>query len=72
VAKHPPYMHDGSVPTLQAAVEHYDVGGIANPWLSTRVCKLDLSPAEKQALVRFLEALSGEGYADTAPTAFPE
>ncbi len=72
VAKHPPYMHDGSVPTLQAAVEHYNVGGVANPWLSPRVRKLALSPSEVQALVRFMEALSGEGYADTAPTAFPE
>lgn len=72
VAKHPPYMHDGSVPTLQAAVEHYNAGGIANPWLSPRVRALDLSAAEVQALVRFLEALSGEGYADTAPVAFPQ
>lgn len=72
VAKHPPYMHDGSVPTLEAAVEHYNKGGIANPWLSTRIRKLDLSKAEVQALVKFMEALSGEGYMDTAPTAFPQ
>lgn len=72
VAKHPPYMHDGSVPTLEAAVEHYNVGGTPNPWLSTRIRKLDLSKQEVQALVKFMEALSGEGYADTAPAAFPE
>jgi cytochrome c peroxidase len=72
VAKHPPYMHDGSVPTLEAAVEHYNKGGTPNPWLSTRIRKLELTKAEVQALVKFMEALSGEGYADTAPAAFPE
>ncbi len=71
VARHPPYMHDGSVPTLEAAVRHYDRGGTPNPWLSTRVRRLDLTDAEVQALVRFMEALSGEGWADTPPAAFP-
>lgn len=71
VAQHPPYMHDGSVPTLAAVVEHYNRGGVPNPWLTTRVRKLDLSSAEVRALVKFMEALSGEGYADTAPAAFP-
>ncbi len=72
VAKHPPYMHDGSVATLEAAVEHYNRGGIANPWLTTRVRKLDLTSDEVRALVRFMEALSGEGYADASPAAFPQ
>lgn len=71
VAKHPPYMHDGSVLTLADTVEHYNKGGTKNPWLSPKLKKLDLTPAEAQALVRFMEALNGEGYADTAPAAFP-
>ena len=72
VAKHPPYMHDGSVATLEAVVEHYNKGGDKNPWLSTRIKKLGLDKAEVQALVKFMEALSGEGYMDTAPAAFPQ
>lgn len=72
VAKHAPYMHDGSIATLEEVVEHYNKGGNKNPWLTTRVRKLDLSKAEVQALVKFMEALSGEGYADTPPAAFPE
>ncbi len=72
VAKHPPYMHDGSVPTLAAAVEHYNKGGTPNPWLSTRIKKLNLTKPEVQALVTFMEALNGEGYADTPPAAFPQ
>jgi cytochrome c peroxidase len=71
VAKHPPYMHDGSIATLEAVVAHYDRGGIGNPWLTTRVRPLGLAPGEVRALVRFMEALSGEGYADTPPAAFP-
>jgi cytochrome c peroxidase len=72
VAKHPPYMHDGSLATLEAVVEHYNKGGDENPWLSTRIRKLNLTKPEVQALVKFMEALNGDGYADTAPAAFPE
>ncbi len=72
VSKHPPYMHDGSITTLADVVEHYVRGGIANPWLTPRVRKLDLTSSEVRALVAFMEALSGEGYADTAPEAFPQ
>jgi cytochrome c peroxidase len=72
VAQHAPYMHDGSIATLGEVVRHYDRGGIANPWLTTRVRKLDLTAEEVRALVAFMEALSGEGYADRAPIAFPQ
>lgn len=55
-----PYMHDGSLPTLREVVEHYDQGGRANPYLSKKVFKLNLTLQEKQDLVRFLEeALTG-------------
>jgi cytochrome c peroxidase len=72
VAQHAPYMHDGSIATLEEVVQHYDRGGIANPWLTTRVRKLDLTRDEVRALVAFMEALSGEGYPDRAPIAFPQ
>ncbi len=65
-------MHDGSIASLEAVVEHYNKGGNANPWRSTRIRKLGLSKSEVHALVKFMEALSGEGYADAAPAAFPE
>jgi len=55
-----PYMHDGGLKTLREVVEHYDRGGIANPQLSTKIFKLELSEQEKQDLVRFMEeALTG-------------
>lgn len=72
VAKHAPYMHDGSVATLKETVELYNRGGAANPKLDPKVRKLGLTPAEVDALVAFMEALNGEGYQDTAPKAFPQ
>jgi hypothetical protein len=37
-----------------------------------RLVPLGLSDADKDALVAFLRALSGEGYQDRAPHLFPE
>jgi cytochrome c peroxidase len=55
-----PYMHDGSLATLEAVVEHYDKGGTPNPALDTDMKKLLLTPQEKADLVAFMKALTGE------------
>lgn len=72
VARHAPYMHDGSQKTLREVVEHYNKGGNPNPWLSPKIKPLGLTEAEIQTLVMFMEALNGEGFLDEAPAAFPE
>lgn len=54
-----PYMHDGSLSTLADIVEFYDAGGGASPNKSSLLKPLHLTPDEKQALVSFLEALTG-------------
>ena len=72
VTKHAPYMHDGSIETLEEVMVHYNIGGIANPSLSPKIRELDLSMEEIEALVVFMEALDGEGYMDTSPTHFPQ
>jgi cytochrome c peroxidase len=60
IAHTAPYMHDGSQATLMEVVVHYDQGGLKNPWLSDKVFPLELTEAERQDLVRFLEeALTG-------------
>ncbi|MEO8125575.1 MAG: cytochrome c peroxidase [Bryobacteraceae bacterium] len=59
VAAAPPYMHDGSLATLEDVVEHYNRGGHANPHLDTELHELQLTAAEKCALVAFLQSLSG-------------
>ena len=59
VGSTPPYMHDGSVPTLDDVVEHYNRGGRANPYLDPELHELQLTNADKRALVAFLKSLSG-------------
>ena len=59
VAATAPYMHDGSLPTLEAVVEYYDRGGTGAPGQSPLIAPLRLSVTERAALVAFLKALSG-------------
>jgi hypothetical protein len=48
---------------LKEVVEHYDRGGIANPWLDEEIFPLNLTPQEQQDLVQFMtEGLSSESY----------
>ena len=58
VAYTAPYMHDGSLKTLEEVVRFYDIGGVPNPELDPLIKPLNLSDAERQALVYFLEKLS--------------
>jgi cytochrome c peroxidase len=69
IASTAPYMHDGSLETLEAVVEHYDKGGIPNPYLDEQIFELELTEQQKADLVTFLsEGLSSENYpTDTAP-----
>ncbi len=55
-----PYMHDGSLATLEQVVEHYDKGGNPNPSLDPDMKKLDLTSQEKGDVVAFMKALTGE------------
>jgi cytochrome c peroxidase len=55
-----PYMHDGSLKTLEEVVEHYDKGGNPNPSLDTDIKPLKLTAQESADLVAFLKALTGE------------
>jgi cytochrome c peroxidase len=59
VARTAPYMHDGSLATLADVVDYYDRGGNQHPLLDSQIRPLRLTPGEKRALVRFLEALTG-------------
>lgn len=72
VARHPPYMHDGSLATLKDVVRFYNQGGHPNPWLDAKMGPLNLTDEQEDALVAFMEALGGEGYADTPPALFPK
>ena len=60
IARTAPYMHDGSLPTLEAVVDFYDEGGRANPYLDVEMRARRFSAPEKSALVAFLRTLSGD------------
>lgn len=63
IAKTGPYMHDGSLKTLEEVVEHYNKGGIANEWLDEELVPLNLTADEKDAVVVFMkEGLSSADY----------
>lgn len=58
VAVSAPYMHDGSISSLEAVVEHYNSGGKSHPHKSPLVRPLGLSPGERADLVAFLKCLT--------------
>ena len=59
VTRTAPYMHDGSLASLEAVVAHYAGSFVARPSLSTNLVRdLRLSPAERADLVAFLRTLS--------------
>jgi cytochrome c peroxidase len=59
VALTAPYMHDGSLATLDDVIEFYSKGGRPNPNLDEKIRPLDLTANEKLALAAFLRTLTG-------------
>ena len=53
-----PYMHDGSLSTLEEVVAHYNSGGFSHPNKSKKLTPLFLSKIEQAELVQFLESLT--------------
>ena len=74
IARTAPYMHDGSVKTLEDVVEYYDKGGTPNRNLDERLKPLNLTAQEKKDLAGFLLAFNGEGWMaqHKPPTKFPQ
>lgn len=62
IARTSPYMHDGSIPTLQAVVSHYNNGGSNHFNKSAMVRPLNLTPQEQADLVAFLESLTDDSF----------
>ena len=73
IARAAPYMHDGSLKTLEEVVEYYDRGGTPNPQLDEEIFPLKLTSQEKRDLVAFLrEGLTGSAYPFVSPPRLPE
>lgn len=55
-----PYMHDGSLPTLEAVIEQYDAGGRGDPTTDPLIKPMALSKEEKADLLEFLHSLTDD------------
>jgi cytochrome c peroxidase len=67
ISRRGPYMHNGSAPTLEAVIEHYDRGGVERPSRSDEIYPLGLTKQEKEDLVAFMLTLTS----DMDPTTVP-
>ncbi len=65
-----PYMHNGSLQTLQQVVAFYNKGGVPNDNLDALIKPLQLSPEEEQELTAFLQTLTGSNVAELVADAF--
>ncbi|HXU74678.1 MAG TPA: cytochrome c peroxidase [Polyangia bacterium] len=59
----PPYFHDGSQDTLWDVIDHYNKGGVQNPYLDGGIVRLGLSESEIDDLVAFLASLTSDRFA---------
>jgi len=57
-----PYMHDGSIATLDGVIDHYAEGGHPNPSRSELVRGFAISASEKADLIEFLESLTDTSF----------
>jgi cytochrome c peroxidase len=67
-----PYMHDGSIATLEEVLDHYAAGGRTipagpyaghghdNPNLDARITGITLTPQNRQDLLAFLRSLTDQ------------
>ena len=63
-----PYMHNGSIATLDDVIRHYEAGGIDRPTRSPDLPpRLSLTDQERNDLVAFLESLSSDNPPKPAP-----
>jgi cytochrome c peroxidase len=57
-----PYMHDGSLATLEEVIEHYDQGGRGHENTDPTIQPLELDDEEKADLLEFLLSLTDEEF----------
>lgn len=53
-----PYMYDGSLPDLEAVLNHYNSGGKQHPNKSEKIQNLQLNQDEKKQIIAFLKTLT--------------
>ena len=66
-----PYMHDGSVQTLEEVVDHFNSGGVGHPNQSTFVKPLSLTEQQTADLVAFLKSLTDQSFVSNSDFSEP-
>ena len=78
-----PYMHDGSIPTLNEVIDHYAAGGRTlvggphagvgsdNPYKDSRLKGFSLSAQERADLIAFLMSLTDQAFTEDAAFSDP-
>ena len=67
-----PYMHDGSIRTLEEVLDHYESGGFDHPNKAQQIFPLDLSETDKADLISFLHALTDSAFITNKDFLAPE
>jgi cytochrome c peroxidase len=67
VTRRGPFMHDGSIASLDAVMDHYNKAGVSRPSRSDMMKPLGLSKQEQADLVAFMKTLTS----DIDPTTVP-
>jgi cytochrome c peroxidase len=67
-----PYFHDGSQVTLWDVVDHFNKGGVQNPFLDPGIVPLGLTEPEIDELVAFLATLTSPEYAKAAQVEYQQ
>ncbi|MBV9503477.1 MAG: di-heme enzyme, partial [Acidobacteriia bacterium] len=74
IALRAPYMHDGSIATLDAVIDHYAAGGRTissgpmagegskNPNKASQVAGFSITPEQRRDLIAFLESLTDQEF----------
>ena len=72
VAVSAPYMHDGSLATLDDVIDAYVAGGRGHPNTDPTIMPLDLTTADKADLRAFLESLTDDDFLSNPAFAEPD
>ncbi len=63
-----PYMHDGSLKTMEEVILHYESGGVSRPSLAAEMLPFSLEDNEREDLIAFLGTLTAEKQDIPLPT----
>lgn len=66
-----PYMHDGSLATLDDVLDHYASGGTGSPLTDSFILGFQMNDSERRQLKAFLESLTDETFVNDPRFASP-